>query len=251
MYEYDESFYRYINRGAQASAREMLPLLLRRLGQPVATVLDVGCGAGAWLGVWKSLGAEVCGLDGAYVDSAQRLISESEFVATDLAGPFSLGRRFDLVQSLEVAEHLPAASATGFVASLCAHGDMVLFSAAPPGQGGENHLNEQSYDYWRSLFREQGFGMYDVVRGPLADNERVMPWYRYNTFLYLDAGALPELAGSLAAYRVPEGSTVPDVSPWPYRLRKRLISLLPVSLSTALARLKKAFFGLLIKIKPA
>jgi len=251
VYEYDDSFYRYINRGAQASAREMLPRLVKCLGQPVATVLDVGCGAGAWLSVWKSLGAEVCGLDGSYVDPAQRLIGDTEFRATDLARGFSLGRRFDLVQSLEVAEHLPVASAAGFVSSLCAHGDVVLFSAAPPGQGGENHLNEQPYDYWRELFRQQGFDLYDVVRPQLAGNSRVMPWYRFNTFLYLNTGALPELAEALAAYRVPEDRVVADISPWSYRLRKRLISMLPVQLSTALARLKKAVFGFLLKINPA
>ena len=32
------------------------------------------------------------------------------------------------------------------------HSDIVLFSAAPPGQGGHGHVNERSYEYWRGEF---------------------------------------------------------------------------------------------------
>ena len=38
------------------------------------------------------------------------------------------------------------------VANLTGHGSCVLFSAAVPGQGGENHVNEQTHEYWRGLF---------------------------------------------------------------------------------------------------
>ena len=156
MYEYDEQFYRYISENAARSARGLLPVLLEVLPLEIESVLDVGCGAGAWLQVWKTLGARVLGLDGDYVQPGQLLVEAGEFQAQDLSRDFDLGRRFTLAQSLEVAEHLPEASAAGFVASLCRHADLVLFSAAPPGQGGENHINERPYAYWRDLFQAQG-----------------------------------------------------------------------------------------------
>ena len=184
MYEYDEQFYRYISENSARSARGLLPVLLEALPLSIDSVLDVGCGAGAWLQEWKTLGAEVLGLDGDYVRPQQLLVLEEEFQAQDLNCEFDLGRRFALAQSLEVAEHLPETSAAGFVASLCRHADLVLFSAAPPGQGGENHINEQPYAYWRDLFLAQGYGGYDVVRRPLLQDAAIMPWYRYNTFLY-------------------------------------------------------------------
>jgi hypothetical protein len=34
---------------------------------------------------------------------------------------------------------------------------MVLFSAAPPGQGGEHHVNERTYEFWRGLFARHGY----------------------------------------------------------------------------------------------
>ena len=88
MYEYDDDFYGYINQGSIDSARVVLPALLAVLPHPVQSVLDVGCGAGAWLTVWKSLGAETLGLDGNYVRPEQLLISPGEFSAVDLSGAF-------------------------------------------------------------------------------------------------------------------------------------------------------------------
>ena len=76
MYEYDREFYRYINQGTVLSARRMLPLLIARMPEAPAQVLDVGCGAGAWLSVWKEQGVAVSGLDGDYVDRRELLIDE-------------------------------------------------------------------------------------------------------------------------------------------------------------------------------
>lgn len=242
MYEYDEQFYRYISQDSARSARKLLPVLLDALAEQPESVLDVGCGAGAWLQVWKSFGVEVMGLDGDYVQSSQLLVEKSEFQEADLSREFDLGRHFSLVQSLEVAEHLPAAGAAGFVASLCRHSDLVLFSAAPPGQGGENHINEQPYDYWRELFGAQGYSMYDVVRPELLQDESIMPWYRYNTFLFASDQCNDDLRRSLAQFAVQPAETVPDLSPLTYRMRKRVISCLPRAASTSLARVKKGMY---------
>ncbi len=86
------------------------------------------------------------------------------FHTQDLAGFIDLGRRFDLVEGIEVAEHLAARAAGGFVASLIRHADVVLFSAAPPAQGGENHINEQPYEYWRVLFARHEYHIFDWLR---------------------------------------------------------------------------------------
>lgn len=244
MYEYDEEFYRYISQSAVDSARQLLPTLLAVLPGPVESVLDVGCGAGAWLTVWKSLNAQVMGLDGDYVKPEQLMVEPEEFVAVDLSVSFDLQRRFALAQSLEVAEHLPQDAAAGFVESLCRHADLVLFSAAPPGQGGENHINEQPYEYWRKLFHEQGYDMYDPVRSALQGKAEVKPWYRYNTFLYVKRGSAAHDVEALSAWRVADGQIATDISPRIYQLRKHVIRILPSGISTLLAILKKTLFGL-------
>lgn len=47
MHTYDTLFFDYIQAGSGRSARTVLPLVLA--GLPIDSVLDVGCGAGAWL----------------------------------------------------------------------------------------------------------------------------------------------------------------------------------------------------------
>lgn len=244
MYEYNDAFYRLINRGSADSARELIPRLLEVATISVESVLDVGCGAGAWLSVWKTFDAKVTGLDGDYVTPEQLLIEPEEFISTDLRSNFSLDRKFTIVQSLEVAEHLPEASAAGFVTSLCDHSDLVLFSAAAPGQGGENHINEQPYSYWRDLFQTQGYAMYDPVRHQLLGNTAVKAWYRYNTFVYLKSGSAPELETKLAPYRVDPSEAPADISPAIYKARKRLIKILPDRISAMPAIIKKNLFRL-------
>jgi hypothetical protein len=88
------------------------------------------------------------------------------------------------VLSLEVAEHLPATSGPSFVATLCGLGDVVLFSAAIPHQGGTNHINETWPGYWNALFREQGFECFDVVRSVLWMRPEVEWWYAQNALIF-------------------------------------------------------------------
>jgi SAM-dependent methyltransferase len=238
MASYDAAFFDYVNSGATQSARHLLPILSGPLR--IGSVLDVGCGRAAWLAVWLSLGArEVLGIDGDYIEREGLLIPGDCFRAHDLRQEFDLGRRFDLVQSLEVAEHLPKSAAAAFVGSLIRHGDLVLFSAAAPGQGGDHHVNEQDYDYWRALFATHGYVALDCVRPQLLHDERIEPWYRYNTLLYAAPGIWSGLPEALRRSRVADDRPIEDLSPQAYRLRKSLVRLLPVPLMTALAKLKE------------
>ncbi len=237
MPNYDPAFFQYVNSGATRSAERVVPLLLR--GVTVRSVLDVGCGHGAWLAVWQQFAPDVIGLDGDYVDRQRLLIAPTSFQACDLTHSFDLGRQFDLVQSLEVAEHLPAASAAGFVASLIRHGDLVLFSAAARGQGGDHHINEQDYDYWRVLFAMHDYIPLDYLRPLLGAERDVEPWYRYNTLLYVSSARFEQLPETLRRTRIPDTQPICDVSPAGYRLRKRLTRLLPTSVATAIAKFKE------------
>lgn len=239
MYKYNEEFYDYIGGGAVDSAKIIVPLVVKVLSHPCYKVLDVGCGAGAWLSVWKQQGHKVTGLDGAYVNRDMLMVASDEFIEQDLSNGFSLGRRFDIAQCLEVAEHLPHLAANKLIKSLCSHSDVILFSAAAPGQGGENHINEKSYSYWRDLFEENNFQMYDCVRPLLVHQSEVMPWYRYNTFIYLNKACDYKTHELLKNSAVDSQSIPPDISPMIYRIRKLIIRTLPVSWQTQLAIIKK------------
>ncbi len=132
---YSSDFYDYIDEGSRRSARIVSRLLLDAL--PIRSLLDIGAGHGAWAAEWSAAGVlEVLAVDGDYVVESQLLVPPSSFTAHDLATPLDLGRRFDLVQTLEVAEHLPASSADTFVDNLVRHGDIILFSARGPPRVG-------------------------------------------------------------------------------------------------------------------
>ncbi len=235
--QYDSAFYALNLRAALGSAREVLPRLREHF--TIRSVLDVGCGSGAWLAVWQELGAEILGLDGDYVLTASLAIPAERFVAHDLRRPIDLGRSFDLVECLEVAEHLPPAQAAGLIDSLTRHGELVLFSAAPPGQGGVLHVNERPYEYWRGLFAERGYSAIDLLRPRLAGLAQVRPWYRYNTFLYAHRSRLDGLGPEVTRHLVPPGQRLRDYSPLPYRLRKLLLRQLPISWVTRLMQWRK------------
>lgn len=169
------------------AARIVVPHLLRLF--PVNSVLDVGSGLGTWLAVFRDHGvSDIAGLDGSNVDASLMQVPPQNFQVQDLRFPFDLHRKFDLVICLEVAEHLPESCAEKFVASLCRHSDHIVFSAAIPGQGGQNHINEQWPAYWRSLFAKQGYFMRDAIRPAIWDNPEVDVWYRQNMFVYVRNG---------------------------------------------------------------
>jgi len=247
-YAYDAAFFAYTTDHNDYAAARISALLFGWL-QP-RSVVDFGCAHGAWLAAWRAAGAtELCGLDGDYVDRARLRIDPACFHATDLARPVELGRRFDLAQSVEVAEHLPADAARDFVRSLCRHAEVVLFSAAPPGQGGEHHVNERPYDYWRAEFEALGYACYDCVRPALAGDGRVPPWYRYNVLLFASQDGAARLPASVTATRIGAGVPVPDVAPPLYRARRAVVAMLPAAVADRLAR-AKARIAQRLRVRP-
>ena len=242
-YRYDGRFLDYAANTSAASARKVIAVL-RAVG-PIDSVLDVGCARGTWLQEWSRAGVgDIQGVDGAYADDASLLIDRARFMAADLAAGFDLGRAFDLVQSLEVAEHLPASASAAFVACLVRHSrGLVLFSAAPPGQGGEHHVNERPYDFWRGHFRARGYRAVDWIRPRIARDKEVSFWYRYNVMLYVSEGMAPRLPDDVRACIVPEGQPIADLSPPLFRVRKRIVRALPPSAVMGLARIKARFYS--------
>src|SRR5512139_882092 len=116
MYRYNDLFYQYVTAGAQRSARFILPWLFERLS--IRSVVDLGAGQGAWLAVWRELGVQdVVGVDGPSVPADTLLVDVKYFRFFDLQEPIDLGRTFDLVQSLEVGEHIAPGHVKTFIDS--------------------------------------------------------------------------------------------------------------------------------------
>jgi SAM-dependent methyltransferase len=235
---YDPKFIRYAATSSRYAASRVISILLPVLD--VGSVLDVGCAGGGWLREWKQAGIdEMLGVDGDYVDVADLEIEPEYFMPSDLRRPFDLGKTFDLVQSLEVAEHIDEAASDVFVSNIVRHAKrFVLFSAAVPGQGGEHHVNEQPYDFWRRLFANNGFDAYDFVRPRIADDQRISFWYRYNILLFVKKAVAADLNPIVSTTRIPDGEPVPDISSGWFKLRKNVVKSLSAKNRDRLARLK-------------
>src|ERR1700730_5552918 len=143
---YSKQFYDAQVDGALYAAGLIVPLLVESYRPQ--SVLDVGCGMGAWLKIFSEQGvSDYLGLDGAYVDRSKLYIPIQHFEACDLKNPPTLNRKFDLACCLEVAEHLAPESAPALIDYLVTQAPVVLFSAAIPGQPGTNHVNCQWQSY--------------------------------------------------------------------------------------------------------
>jgi SAM-dependent methyltransferase len=236
-HRYGARFFEHAGPGSRASARHVVPVLAAAL--PIRSVLDVGCGRGMWLAEWTRAGAEeVFGVDGAPAEPDELAIPATAFRTLDLAVPFDLGRRFELVQCLEVGEHIPRERSPTLINNLIRHGKLVLFSAATPGQIGEHHVNEQPFGFWRALFAERGYHPYDFVRPRIA-SRRVMPWYRYNILLYAHADAAAALPSGIAATRVADGVEIARVESAYWRVRAAIFRRVSPAAMTRIAVLRR------------
>jgi SAM-dependent methyltransferase len=181
------------------AANEIVPFIMNLL-EP-KSVVDVGCGIGTWLKIFSENGInDILGIDGDFVDQRLLKIDQENFKEFDLEKLYVSDRKYDLAISLEVAEHLSSESADIFVKTLTGLSDTLIFSAAIPDQGGQNHINEQKPDYWIGKFEKEGFKLFDVLRPSLWNNENVDSWYKQNIFIFSNKSDLKNKVDSLESF---------------------------------------------------
>lgn len=152
------------------------------------SVIDVGCGTGALLKRLQNRGVRGVGLE--YSESAlthcraQNLTVEKYDLENSQANTH---KDYDVVISIEVAEHLPERVADRYVDLLTSAGRLIIFTAAHPGQGGHDHVNEQPKDYWIEKFTQRGF-WYDTdltLRWQQEWSKTDMAyWYHHNLMIF-------------------------------------------------------------------
>lgn len=154
---YDKDYYQNIVEPTmQLSAKVMAQSICDHL-RPVS-VVDLGCGTGALLMALRDLGVSGRGFEyaSAAIDTCtgRGLAVQRLNIETDPCPD----ARADVAISTEVAEHLPAACADRFVEMLAAMAaKQIVLTAATPGQGGTDHINEQPNTYWITKVERHGF----------------------------------------------------------------------------------------------
>jgi SAM-dependent methyltransferase len=155
----------------------------------VRSVIDVGCGTGALLEALRDRGCEVFGLEYSKAAlkycRARRLNVEKFDLERDV---LTDNRTFDAAVSMEVAEHLPEIVADRYVDLLTCLSRVIVFTAAPPGQGGKDHVNEQTPSYWTIKFQVRGFEHAKELSQRWRKNWKaagdVQGWYHQNLMVF-------------------------------------------------------------------
>ncbi len=151
---------------------------------------DVGCGEGYLIeDLCNKFGKEVWGVDGSPV--FKNFVDEN---IIDKIGKIDLTKKnklkpADVAISMEVGEHLPTKKSDKFVDTIVStQARLVIFSAAPPGQGGTNHINLQPYSFWEEKFKERGYKLDAALtkkfKKDLRDELEHAWWYVNNIMIF-------------------------------------------------------------------
>ncbi|MXV16708.1 methyltransferase domain-containing protein [Hufsiella ginkgonis] len=166
----------------QDDPNEIVPLLNKYFNP--SSVIDLGCGIGNFLSKFKELGVKkVLGIDGAWSDNEMQMLQPEDLLLKNISDELHINDKFDLAMSLEVGEHLEGKYASKIINDLTGFSDLIVFSAAIPNQGGQDHVNEQWPDYWVKIFNTFGYDCYDLLRPILWSNPNVHYWYAQNMFI--------------------------------------------------------------------
>lgn len=171
------------------TAAVIVPYVLERFAP--SSVLDLGCGMGNYLSLFADAGCRVFGLEGSAA-GLNRISSRVFAMQYDLRLPLNINQTFDLVMSIEVAEHIPRRYSRNLVRSLCKHSNgLVLFAAAPPGTPGDDHINCRDRRFWDHLFSEHGY-RFDQRESEqlseLATKAGVARWFQEWAYFYTLTG---------------------------------------------------------------
>jgi SAM-dependent methyltransferase len=122
-----------------------------------SAVLDLGCGFGGYLDMFRRWGTvEVIGVDD-FDASGESSLGES-YLRGDLRSRLDLGKKFDVVICTEVLEHIDPDFESAVLRNIAGHArTAIVFSAARPGQPGVGHVNCQPPEYWIGRWKDLGW----------------------------------------------------------------------------------------------
>ena len=124
------------------------------------SVLDAGCAMGYLVAALRDRGVEAYGVDiSEYAISKVREDIRPYCAVGSLTEPLpdGLPKRYDLVVTIEVLEHLYEEDGKQAIHNLCALSDRIIFSSTPDDFAERTHVNVQQREYWARLFAAEGF----------------------------------------------------------------------------------------------
>ncbi len=156
---------------------------------PFEKSLDLGAGDGCYSYALREVGTMAYAVE--VTDEAAEFTPEEVWlVVWDLRKPLRLEETYDLVLCVEVAEHLPPESADTLCDTIARHASgLVVFTAAPPGQGGFGHVNLQTHEYWIEKLQAREVAYLEAETAHVRRSWRAivgdsLPWLPRNVMLF-------------------------------------------------------------------
>ena len=158
---YDQKFFKDNLEDSSPVAKYLSPIIVKKL--IIKTVLDYGCATGHWLGEFLKNGTTAFGIEGSKSILNNLVVDKSFIYELDLR--FEINKKeiqlpdeIDLAFSFEVAEHIEEKYSDVFLDNLTLFKPkFIMLTAAPPGQGGLGHVNEQPKEYWYSKLEKRNY----------------------------------------------------------------------------------------------
>jgi len=152
--------------------------------QSPSRVLDIGCGPGHFVDAMRALDIYACGYD---IDARKDHCHVFQRDLTESHMPFS--GVADIVICLEVLEHIDKADTVTALRNLGRMTkNLLVFSAAQPGQGGVGHINCRPRANWRHDIEEYTELRHDakLTKDLLesVDHETVPGWFLNNVMVF-------------------------------------------------------------------
>ena len=150
-----------------------------------SSVLDAGCAFGMLVECLRDLGVDAYGVDiSEYALSQARDDIKPYLRQGSLADPFD--RRYDLVISIEVLEHLNAADIPQAIKNIANATDTVVFSSTPDDYREATHISIRPPEQWSADFARHG-----MLRDPDIEIGFITPWAGvYRRQEHLDAATV-------------------------------------------------------------
>tara|TARA_R110000823_G_scaffold303236_1_gene424566 strand:- start:32 stop:1801 length:1770 start_codon:yes stop_codon:yes gene_type:complete len=156
------------------------------------SLLDLGCGTGAYTKELQSSCTSAKGYDG---NPNTPEISKGLCGVADLTQKQEFDK-VDWVLSLEVGEHVPKESEDILLDNICSHSNKgVILSWAVPGQPGDGHINCQSNEYIINKMLDKGFNIDWDSTYRLRENATL--WWFKNTLMCFQKLPIPKSITSM------------------------------------------------------
>jgi SAM-dependent methyltransferase len=148
--------------------------------RPYETIIDVGCGNGAYVFALDKAGYSVVGYDGS---PSTPEITKGRCMVMDFSNPVDMGL-YDVVLSLEIGEYIPRQYESVFIDNITsAARHMLILSWAIEGQGGTGHVNCRNNDYIIEAVEAKGL-VFDPELSAELRQGVFLPWFANTIMIF-------------------------------------------------------------------